>query len=206
MVKLYTKQGDLGQTTLWDGTRVSKASAILELVGTCDQLISEIGFATHLNEAPVLNDVNLFEVLQVDLMAFNTFVATPTKKTRKQEVVCSYTPSVETIEVWTDFIQEKVGEIKGFVLPRAYIHVPRNTARRLERIAVNILGERTDPVTQGWLKFLNRISDFLFICALFAETGKYKLELTYWGHPAIQIKPKEEEKSEKKEEEPEEEE
>lgn len=186
-MKLYTGKGDQGETCLWDGSKTPKACERLQIIGKSDQLISELGWSLSLNEALTINEISLFKAVQSILMAFNTYIATPEPKSEKQKQLCKYIPPVKILEVWIDFVQEELGnsELKGFVLPRAYTHVPRTTCRELERL-YSEFADRTNELDMTWLQYLNRLSDFLFICARYTEKCKYKIEVEYWKHPRDQ--------------------
>ena len=179
-MKIYTKTGDKGMTSLVYGTRVAKNDVLVEAYGTCDESNSMIGLAVghmateffegkdELNQA--------FHEIQTTLFHVGAELATP----RGKEVKWKLTEQdVEKLEQWIDRYDEQLSSLTTFILPGGHpagaaLHVARTVVRRTERIAISI--EDVSPIV---LSYLNRLSDFLFVAARFVnfKLGKKEQEL-----------------------------
>ncbi|HEX6981929.1 MAG TPA: cob(I)yrinic acid a,c-diamide adenosyltransferase [Balneolaceae bacterium] len=177
-MKIYTKRGDSGETSLFGGTRVSKSSARIEAYGTVDELNSIIGLAA----SHTLSQKGTFwaEKLQEQLFVLGSDLATPiSKKTRINRI------SDEEIEALEQAIDEMEGELsplKNFILPGgsqpgAILHFARTVCRRAERAAVACSKE--EDISEASVKFLNRLSDFLFVLARY-ENKYLSVEEKTW--------------------------
>jgi cob(I)alamin adenosyltransferase len=170
-MKIYTKTGDKGTTSLIYGQRVSKNDARVEAYGTCDETNSMIGLAlSHLrNENFQEKEIieNVYHKIQTNLFHVGAELATPKGK----EVKWSLTSlDVEEMEKQIDEWNSSLSELTNFILPgghpaAAAFHVARTMARRAERCAVS-LGEEVNPLV---LAYLNRLSDLLFITARYVN-------------------------------------
>ncbi len=173
LMKLYTKRGDAGDTDLFGGTRVSKASLRVEAYGAVDEVNSLCGLA-----AACCGDPRLLEMLtgvQHRLFEIGADLATP--RSSGKEGVAAATPSaiprigdaqVAEVEGWIDEVQGHLDPMRVFILPggselAARLHVARTVCRRAERVCV-ALGAR-EPVGGAVLIYLNRLSDLLFATA-----------------------------------------
>lgn len=174
-MKVYTKTGDKGQTSLVGGQRVSKCCERLESYGTIDELNSHIGvlitYCTDEHDKQFLTDV------QANLFVVGGYLATDNSQ---REVRCGniVTPEmVEVVESEIDRIQEALPPIRLFILPggqrgAAYAHVCRTVCRRAERQILR-LAECGAEVDDMVLAYVNRLSDYLFVVArkLNVESG-----------------------------------
>lgn len=169
-MKIYTKTGDDGSTSLFDGTRLSKASMRVFAYGTVDELNSVIGIITtmqvpdelktHLNK---LNNV-LFE-LGADL-------ANPenTKVSRKEIRINQ--SHIDWLEKSIDELTAQLTPLNNFVIPggttlAAYLNNARTIARRSERVIIAL--SANEEVRKDIIVFMNRLSDFLFVASRFAN-------------------------------------
>ncbi len=179
-MKIYTKTGDKGQTSLVYGTRVSKTDQRVEAYGTCDEGNSMIGLGiSYLNDVEFSGKDKLleeFHKIQTDLFHVGAELATPYGKkvgwVLKEE-------SIEEMETYIDELNEELPPFKNFILPGGHpagaaFHVARTVIRRAERNSV-ALGDEVNPLV---IKYLNRLSDLLFIVARYVNFKLGKLEPT----------------------------
>lgn len=168
-MKIYTKTGDDGTTSLFDGTRVTKDHERVDLYGDIDELNASLGLAISFLSDEKFK-AELFEV-QKDLFALGAHLANPAHK--KQKAKSDFgDDKVIKLETQIDAMEEKLRPMTGFILPgghsaAAALHVSRTVCRRAERKLVKLgRAEKLDPL---FLKFLNRLSDYLFVAARFAN-------------------------------------
>ncbi|MCA0989398.1 cob(I)yrinic acid a,c-diamide adenosyltransferase [Guptibacillus algicola] len=165
-MKIYTKTGDKGETSLIYGKRVPKSDIRVEAYGTCDEANSQIGLAlSYVSNTRFEGKENwdaIFHKIQTWLFHIGAELATPHGKNVSWKVEPSHIKEMETqIDVW----EKQLEPLKNFILPGgnpagASLHVARTIVRRAERHA--ILVEEVNPLV---LSFLNRLSDFLFVAA-----------------------------------------
>lgn len=174
-MKVYTKTGDKGQTSLVGGQRVSKCCERLESYGTIDELNSHIGVLITYCTDPT--DQQFLLEVQANLFVVGGYLATDNsqREVRSGNIV---TPEmVEDVEHEIDCIQEALPPIRLFILPggcrgAAYAHVCRTVCRRGERQILR-LAECGAEVDEKVLSYVNRLSDYLFVLArkLNVESG-----------------------------------
>lgn len=186
-MKIYTKTGDKGTTSLIGGKRVSKASLRLNCYGTSDELNSFIGLLRAKLEGEALQaDATLLKI-QNKLFNLGAYLATEPHNSEKtkndNKKIRIEENDVLFLENEIDNLSTQSVEIHNFVLPAgseqiALCHVCRTVCRRLERLMVE-LAENTD-VEQAALKYVNRLSDFFFQLALFC-TKCEKIVPNFWN-------------------------
>jgi cob(I)alamin adenosyltransferase len=165
-VKIYTKTGDAGETSLFDGTRVSKTDPRVAAYGEVDELHASLGVAAAAGLDPQLREWTL--ALQRDLFALGARLADPSHKIAARVVKAAITEdSVTRLEGWIDTLDADLPLLRHFILAGggpggAALHLSRTICRRAER-AVLSLG--TDEVESVVLIYLNRLSDLLFVMA-----------------------------------------
>lgn len=178
-MKIYTKTGDKGTTSLIYGTRVSKNDARVEAYGTCDETNSMIGLAlSYLQGEYFTGKEELFEIfhkIQTVLFHVGAELATPAGKEVKWTLDANDIAELEKI---IDSWDSALPQLTNFILPGGHqagaaLHVARTVARRAERQAVEI-GE-VNPLV---LSYLNRLSDFLFVAARYVNMHLGSKELT----------------------------
>lgn len=164
-MKIYTKSGDKGTTSLVYGDRVSKTDVRVEAYGTCDEANSFIGLAlSHLSKEDQYEEIfKVFHKVQTDLFHVGAELATPSGKEVKWVIK---EDDVVFLEKIIDKWDEKLPQLRNFILPGgsqagATLHVARTIVRRAERKAVKI-GNDVNPFV---ISYLNRLSDFLFVAA-----------------------------------------
>jgi len=164
-MKIYTKTGDKGTTSLLTGTRVSKADLRLEAYGTTDELNSWLGLIAAQSPQGVFF---FLEELQSELFSMGSYLALDGEATFPMPKLNS--DLVGRMEHQIDSWNQELPELKNFILPggsipAAHLQVARTVCRRAERLIV-ALGEQAE-VPEEIPVFLNRLSDFLFVAARF---------------------------------------
>ncbi len=184
--KIYTKTGDKGETSLYGGTRVSKAAARVESYGTLDELNAFIGLAkAEISDEKVLNQL---QKIQFDLFTVGSEAATPTDKMllangkNRLDIMISEKEITE-LELWMDDFDAELEPLRFFILPSggkaaATLHVCRTVCRRAERAMVFL--NETEEVRPELIKYLNRLSDYLFILARYISKISGEKE-DYWN-------------------------
>lgn len=164
-MKIYTRKGDSGQTSLYGGDRVSKSSRRIEAYGTVDELNTVMGVAASHSCSP--KGTLWIPKVQEQLLVLGADLATPSEaKTRIDRVGSE---EIEFLEEAIDEMTEELPELKNFILPGgsqpgATLHLARTVCRRAERAAVACDEENLSEHT---ITYLNRLSDFLFTLARF---------------------------------------
>ncbi len=173
LTRIYTRTGDDGTSALGDFSRVSKTDPRLVAYADCDEANSAIGVALALGALPT----DLAEVLrgvQNDLFDVGADLCTPIVADPKHPPLRITDAYVERLEGWCDEFNERLEPLRSFVLPggtpgAALLNVARTVARRAERSVWALLAvdeERTNPLTA---RYLNRLSDLLFILGRLAN-------------------------------------
>jgi cob(I)alamin adenosyltransferase len=164
-MKIYTKTGDDGTTSLFSGGRVSKTHLRVEAYGTVDELNSVLGAARAANPHPTTDE--WLARIQTQLFHLGADLATPLDA-KAEWVVRMDAETVTLLENGIDEMTAQLPPLKNFILPggtpaAAQIHVGRTVCRRAERVTVEL---RThEPIGDQVLLYLNRLSDFLFTLA-----------------------------------------
>ncbi len=185
-MKIYTKTGDKGETSLYGGTRVSKASARVESYGTIDELNSFIGFAkAEINDERILNQL---KKIQFDLFTVGSESATPTDKLmlangKSRLSLMISEMEIEELEQWMDEFEATLEPLQYFILPgggkgATSLHICRTVCRRAERSLVFLNGH--EEVRPELIKYLNRLSDYLFVLARYVSKIQGEQE-EYWN-------------------------
>jgi cob(I)alamin adenosyltransferase len=165
-VKIYTKTGDAGETSLFDGTRVPKTDPRVVAYGDVDELQAAVGLAAAAGLDPELSDIAV--ALQRDLFALGARLADPAHRIapRVTKIVIDE-DSIARLEGWIDHLERELPPLRHFVLaggalPGAALHVARTVCRRAERATLLLGVSCIEPVV---LVYLNRLSDLLFVMA-----------------------------------------
>ena len=168
--RIYTKTGDAGNTSLIGGTKVPKSHLRIESYGTVDELNSFIGLVhDHLDDEH--NRTVLMEV-QDRLFTIGSSLACDPEKEPKLQIPDLKEEDVTRLEKEIDAMNDVLPPMKSFILPVGHItvsttHIARCVCRRAERCCVNMLQHQmqVEPIV---IKYLNRLSDYLFVLARFA--------------------------------------
>ncbi len=164
-MKIYTKKGDTGTTQLIGGTRVAKHNARIEAYGTVDELNSYIGLVRDYMTETTVKD--LLKEIQDRLFTIGSSLASDPDNS-KMKIPDLKESDVELLEKEIDKMNEGLPELKSFILPGGHVansvcHIARCICRRAER-STTALSENSF-VDALVIKYLNRLSDFLFVLA-----------------------------------------
>jgi cob(I)alamin adenosyltransferase len=165
-LKIYTKTGDSGETSLFDNTRVSKADARVDAYGEVDEVNACLGAA---RASGVDEEIAaLIESLQQDLFAVGARLADPSARIapRVEKAVIG-DAAVHRLEQAIDHLEDTLPPLRKFILPGgstagALLHLARTVCRRAERRVIALGAAAVDPVL---IVYLNRLSDLLFVMA-----------------------------------------
>ncbi|MEX2466480.1 MAG: cob(I)yrinic acid a,c-diamide adenosyltransferase [Gemmatimonadota bacterium] len=167
-MKIYTRSGDDGGTALFGGGRVPKAHARVEAYGTVDELNAVLGVAVSHVRDPEIGA--RLQAIQHDLFTLGADLATPPARAGRKRPATPEIPSgrVAEMEAWMDAADLELPALTAFVLPggsqgAATLHLARTVCRRAERSVVDL--KDSDPVSDGVIPYLNRLSDLLFTFA-----------------------------------------
>jgi cob(I)alamin adenosyltransferase len=171
-VKIYTRTGDKGETSLLGGQRVAKSEKRIELYGDVDELNSHLGFFISLIEDnPDLDRVNA-RCTEVQNQLFNLGSLLACESSQRSNFKLKGVPKslIESLENDIDMMNLKLPELKNFIIPGgsqavAYAHVCRAFSRRVERELVDFIRTTKETELDEALVFLNRLSDYLFTVA-----------------------------------------
>ena len=164
-MKIYTRTGDLGETGLLDGRRVSKAEARVDAYGEVDELNACLGLVLSAGVDPDLTDMVVR--IQHQLFSLGASLADPAARAGGRPKAAVEPSEVERLEQWIDRIEDELAPLRQFILPgghpaAAAAHLARAVCRRAERRMVGLGPEAAGPVP---LAYVNRLSDFLFVLA-----------------------------------------
>jgi len=166
--KIYTRTGDAGDTGLASGARVSKSDPRVEAYGTVDELNAVIGIARlHAGQNDRIDA--MLARIQNELFDLGADLATPLDPPPAWEALRIVASQVDRLEAEIDWMNESLSALDSFILPggsalAAHLHLARTVARRAERDAIRLV-ETGAPVTVEALRYLNRLSDHLFVTA-----------------------------------------
>jgi len=203
MARIYTRTGDGGETSLFDGTRVPKSSPRVDLYGSVDELNSTLGLALALLGAEVPGrdgagkegtgvanrdlDPDLLRGIllriQADLLEIGSILANPQRSRDLAAPESGTLPfEVPILERDIDRLEEDLTPLKSFVLPggttaAAALHVARTVCRRAERLTVDLA--RGEAMPAAVLVYLNRLSDFCFVAARWANRLEGRDDVTW---------------------------
>lgn len=167
-MKIYTRSGDDGDTALFGGGRVPKAHVRVEAYGTLDELNAVVGVAlTRVAEPEVAERLR---TVQHDLFTLGADLATPPAREGRTRPATPRLPveRIAEMEGWIDAADGELPALRAFVLPggtdgAAALHLARTVCRRAERLVVHLAEQ--EPVSDGVIPYLNRLSDLLFTLA-----------------------------------------
>ncbi len=165
-MKIYTKTGDAGETSLFDGTRVAKTDPRVVAYGEVDELQAVLGVAQAGGVDAELQQ--MIVTLQRDLFALGARLADPSHKiaARVTKIVIN-DESVARLEGWIDSLETGLPPLRHFILSGggpggAALHLARTVCRRAERATLALGADAVEPVVRV---YLNRVSDLLFVMA-----------------------------------------
>jgi cob(I)alamin adenosyltransferase len=172
--KIYTRTGDDGTTALGSGKRVAKYDLRVEAYGTLDETNAIIGLArVHTRETDPELDAMLTRI-QNDLFDLGADLCFPeeTKDARGRLQVSD--AQVARLEEEIDTLNRSLEPLRSFVLPggtpaASFLHLARTVSRRAERLMVALASRSDEPVGEAALRYINRLSDFLFVASRYAN-------------------------------------
>lgn len=168
-MKIYTRRGDTGQTDLFGGDRVGKDALRVAAYGDVDELNATLGVAVASGFDP--NLVGSLQTIQSALFDLGASLATPDAKHRKKAGIGGVEAAdVDALEALIDRLEGPLEKLTAFILPggspsAAALHVARTVCRRAERAVVRLSGVEGESVEVTTLRYLNRLSDLLFVIA-----------------------------------------
>ncbi len=201
-LKIYTRTGDTGETSLFGGKRVLKSSLRVHAYGTVDELNSMIGVAiAEIQNSPLRSSSfagqakfqiqnhkakikNELGKIQHDLLLIGSTLASPHTKYHIQ-ITTYFLQRVEECEHFIDDLTKELPELRNFILPGgekkgALLHMARTVCRRAERLVVELAHKESVP--PEIITYINRLSDLLFTMARFVNYHENQIE-TKWVKP-----------------------
>ncbi len=196
--KIYTRTGDDGSTGMADGSRVSKADALFNVMGDIDELNSHIGLVrAHLTHL-IITRQSLPERLKTQentdfsqaLIIIQHLLFNIGGELAMPEYEGVTSTHIEWLEQQIDAMNSSLPALKDFILPTgsllvSQLHVARTVCRRAERQAVALQQERTQAIRSPALTFINRLSDWLFVAARFCTDPEHISEVL-WDSKVLQ--------------------
>lgn len=173
--KIYTRTGDKGTTALGTGERVPKHALRIEAYGTVDETNASIGMArVHLGAGHPGLDSKLLRI-QNDLFDLGGDLCVPDRGEKLDYEPLRMTDAqVKRLEDEIDEMNSELKPLRSFILPggtpaAAALHMARTISRRAERLMVELAEDTNEPVTPAALKYINRLSDFLFVASRYVN-------------------------------------
>ena len=175
-MSISTKTGDNGETSLWSGERVSKDDIRVESYGTVDELNAFISEASHYVNSKEVRTI--LKEIQDDLFKVGGELASK----GKQYIHPIEESDVERITGYVEYFEKRIN-LKGFVIPGSTLQsskldICRTISRRAERRIVSL--DKNESVSPTIKKYINRLSDLLFVMARFEEFLQNKIEYKRW--------------------------
>ena len=166
-MKIYTKTGDKGKTSLYDGNRVDKDDLRVESYGTLDELNSYIGLCTNYAKD---EDKEVLRSIQIKLFSVSAELATREKGKYKTPITDN---DVESLEKIIDSYIEKIDKMDAFIVPgtnliSANLHIARTICRKAERRIISL--SKIENVNPILIKYINRLSDLIYAIARYNES------------------------------------
>jgi cob(I)alamin adenosyltransferase len=175
--KIYTRTGDDGTTALGSGRRVAKYDLRVECYGTLDETNAAIGLARLHTRSDGALDAMLARI-QNDLFDLGAERCDPNESKDARGRLAVSDSQVERLEREIDTLNRELQPLRSFVLPggtpaASFLHLARTISRRAERLMVALAARPNEPVGGSALRYINRLSDFLFVAARYAnDMGK----------------------------------
>ncbi len=172
--KIYTRTGDDGTTALGSGRRVAKFDLRVECYGTLDETNAAIGLArVHTRDTDDALDAMLARI-QNDLFDVGAELCYPDESKDARGRLMVSDVQVKRLESEIDTLNAELEPLRSFVLPggspaSSYLHLARTISRRAERLMVALAARPNEPVGDAALRYINRLSDFLFVAARYAN-------------------------------------
>ena len=178
-MKIYTKKGDKGETSLLGGSKVNKDNIRLEAYGTVDELNAFIG---HIHDQEISENHKAI-LLKIQNQLFNLGSVLSFDGKKSQINLPEITKrNIQMLETEIDKMEEKLAPLKDFILPSGHAisslcHIARTVCRRAERRVVEL--QAKEKISSNCLEYLNRLSDYLFVLARGILKEKKCSEITW---------------------------
>ena len=175
ITKIYTRSGDAGETGLGNGKRVAKHDPRVEAYGEVDEANAVLGMVVHTAKSDGAPFADLLESVQHDLFDLGADLCTPIKPDEPEGQALRILPDrVKVLEDLIDQFNEPLETLTSFVLPggsrlAAELHLARTVTRRAERSVTHLLEVQPNETSILTCKYLNRLSDLLFVLARVAN-------------------------------------
>lgn len=186
MSKIYTKTGDTGETSLVSGNRVLKGNVRIETYGEVDELNSHLGMvAVYLDQHNELKkEKDVIQGIQNHLFNLGSNLACEKENREKYKLPYLTQEDIEHLEKNIDRYNEELPKLSNFILPggtlaASQVHVARTVCRRVERKLVSYNQEFPEETPDLAIKYINRLSDYLFTLARFVNFS-LKIEEVLW--------------------------
>ena len=179
LTKIYTRTGDKGKTSLGDGTRVSKEDFRVDAYGTIDEANSVIGLVrTRTKSAELILLDNILATFQNELFDLGAELSIPPSKENNLliEKTKITDKQIDRLENEIDQLNVNLKDLDSFILPggtlaSSYLHLARTIVRKAERLMVKINTKNEGNISETSLKYINRLSDLLFVAARYSNQG-----------------------------------
>ncbi|MGI8725337.1 MAG: cob(I)yrinic acid a,c-diamide adenosyltransferase [Methyloceanibacter sp.] len=171
--KIYTRTGDDGTTALGSGQRVLKSDLRVEAYGTLDETNAAIGLARlHTQHEPTLEA--MLGRIQNDLFDLGADLCFPDESKDARGRLSVSDAQVDRLESEIDELNRALQPLRSFVLPggspaASFLHLARTVSRRAERLMVELAARPSERVGDAALRYINRLSDFLFVAGRYAN-------------------------------------
>ena len=180
-MKIYTKKGDLGKTSLIGKSNVNKHDIRIEAYGTIDELNSHVGLIRSFDSILFSKHVEELVFIQNTLFLIGATLASPSKSSSIKSLTKNH---IKKIEVFIDALELQLPPLKSFILPggdvwTAYAQISRSICRRAER-RITLL-HKTEKIDILILQFVNRLSDYFFVLARYINKINKTKEIK-WKH------------------------
>ncbi len=192
-MKIYTRTGDKGTTSLFSGQRVHKNDPFIDALGTVDEGNSALGLAlSFLPKEPFYQETrDQLEIIQHALFDVGAALATPRSchQNQKLEKTRFDHEAIDLLEKWIDEMEGQLPALNTFILPGGHpagaaLHLSRSIIRRAERYVVPLYEQ--EDVVQDVLIYLNRLSDYLFVVSRFINHHLKAPETLWQSHKTCQ--------------------
>jgi cob(I)alamin adenosyltransferase len=172
--KIYTRTGDDGTTALASGQRVAKYDLRVEAYGTVDETNAAIGLARLYTREGLPELDAVLARIQNDLFDLGADLAHPDEAKDARGRLAVTDAQVERLEGEIDTLNRDLQPLRSFVLPggspaASFLHLARTMSRRAERLMVALASRPNEPIGPPALRYVNRLSDFLFVAARYAN-------------------------------------
>ena len=180
--KIYTRTGDDGTTALGSGQRVLKSDLRVEAYGTLDETNAAIGIARlHTQQEPTLDA--MLGRIQNDLFDLGADLCFPDESKDARGRLSVSDAQVDRLESEIDELNRALQPLRSFVLPggspaASFLHLARTVSRRTERLMVELAARPGESVGDAALRYINRLSDFLFVASRYAN-GKGEADVLW---------------------------